>query len=140
MQHDTSRTRPDQGARPESQQTSVDDTTVQLAFGGVAEARQRRDDGTAVADHAADVVIRRALADAIEARATTGHTFTSDDIHADVGPVLDAWPQLLGARFNAAAKAGLIVRVGYRQSTRPSRHAAVIAMWQGVEQAQERAA
>jgi hypothetical protein len=40
-------------------------------------------------------------------------------------------PPLIGARFNAAAKQGLIRRVGFTQSTEPATHAAWVKVWQG---------
>jgi hypothetical protein len=36
---------------------------------------------------------------------------------------------LVGARFNAAAKAGVIVHVGYEKSSKANTHAHPIAQW-----------
>ena len=36
----------------------------------------------------------------------------------------------MGARFNAAARAGLIVRVGYEPSTKANTHAHPVATWE----------
>ena len=42
----------------------------------------------------------------------------------------NAW----GAAFSAAAKQGIIVRVGYTKNSLPSAHARVVAVWQGIKE------
>lgn len=83
---------------------------------------------------AADVTPHRDHADTIRltvARvALLESTFTSDDIHAalpeDCRPHS---PNVLPAVIRDMAKKGLIRPVSYTQSSRPSRHAAVIRVW-----------
>lgn len=41
-------------------------------------------------------------------------------------------PNVLPGRMQAAAKRGVIRAVGYTQARRPSRHASVMRIWQGV--------
>jgi len=57
------------------------------------------------------------------------HVFSSDDLVEIVGtpPV----PNMLGALFLGARRAGLIDPVGYTQSTRPAAHARTIRTWKG---------
>ena len=62
---------------------------------------------------------------AIRQLAARGGEFSSNDarrLHSVKGPVV-------GARFNAAAKAGLIRRIGYVRSTEPGTHAHPVALW-----------
>jgi len=61
--------------------------------------------------------------------ADTGQPFSSEDVTAVVGQPSN--PNTVGALFIGAAKRGVIRKCGYRQSTRPERHAAVIALWEG---------
>lgn len=69
--------------------------------------------------------------------ASTGKTFTADDLVARVGlPDANAVGMnknnAVGAIFSAAAKAGWIVPTGnYRKSVRRSNHSAVLAIWTG---------
>jgi hypothetical protein len=70
---------------------------------------------------------RAAVDAAIRQLAATGRPFSSNDarsLHGIKGPVV-------GAAFSAAAKAGLIRRVGYEASTSPETHAHPVAMWLG---------
>lgn len=62
---------------------------------------------------------------AIRRLAATGRPFSANDarvIHGVTGGVV-------GARFTAARKAGLIVHVGYEQSSKASTHAHPVAIW-----------
>jgi hypothetical protein len=71
---------------------------------------------------------RAAVDAAIRQLAARGRPFSSNDarpLHNVTGPVV-------GAAFSAAAKAGLIVRVGYEPSTDPGTHAHPVATWRGV--------
>lgn len=93
---------------------------------------QLRDLGMARADavqpedwrHHVDVIIGT-LAD-------SGEPFTSDDVSALTGDSPTGSRGAMGARFNAAARRGVIRRVGYVPSRRPSVHAHPVALWQGV--------
>lgn len=61
--------------------------------------------------------------------------FTSEDVVNKVGlpdgEVGTNKNNAVGAAMTGAAKAGIIRRVGYVQSQRPSSHGAVIAQWEG---------
>jgi len=65
---------------------------------------------------------------AIDALAALGRQFTADDVVAMVGVPPNHY-NAIGPRFASAAAQGRIVRVGYRQARRSSRHAAVVAVW-----------
>lgn len=87
-----------------------------LKFAGMAIATAARPDDRAKVDAA------------IRQLAATGKPFSSNDarpLHNVTGPVV-------GAAFQAAAKSGLIVRVGYEASTQPGTHAHPVATWKGV--------
>lgn len=66
---------------------------------------------------------------AIEREARSGRLFTADDLRAayDLPDVGNA----LGGLLMRAARAGLIIRMGYRPSRRPSRSGGVISIWTG---------
>lgn len=66
--------------------------------------------------------------------ARLGIHFNAQDVTDAVG--LPARPNAVGARFSAASRRGIIVPVGYAQSTRPDRHASRMLVWQGTERAQ----
>jgi len=68
---------------------------------------------------------------AIEALAKTGAEFTAVEVREKAGDA--ARPNAFGARFNAAAGAGLIRKVGCRNSTRPTLHAHPVAVWRGAK-------
>ena len=57
--------------------------------------------------------------------------FTSDVLVAAVGAP-DTHFNAIGARMNAAARAGVIRKVGFTKSSRESGHARTIAVWEGV--------
>ena len=93
-------------------------------------ARAARDEGV----DRVDTSSHQQWVDAVDAEirhlADFGLEFTSDDVRAaGLGePHHDnAW----GARFIAAKRRGEIVRVGYRQSTRPAGHARPVSIWRG---------
>jgi hypothetical protein len=124
------------GASPEGNRTSNRNGTPHLRHADgtqpdlFAEGLRRRDDGMRTAEHAAHPWVRQALDRAIVDRAATGEPFTADDIRAEVD-LLASSPNLLGARINAASRRGLIVRVGFVQSTRPEAHGRHVAQWIG---------
>lgn len=69
-------------------------------------------------------------ASAVLARlAATGEPFTTDDVWAQVPQPPE--PRALGALIRAAAQAGKIRRVGWRESSRPECHCRPVAMWTG---------
>lgn len=67
---------------------------------------------------------------AIARLASTGETFTAEDVRKQIGdPPNHA--NAMGAQFIGAAKEGIIQKVGYAQPMRPSSHARCIASWRG---------
>jgi hypothetical protein len=68
---------------------------------------------------------------AIEWLASTGEPFAADDALVECGLTEPRTPGQLGAAFRTAAKAGLIVAVGARQSTTPSRRGGLTRVWRG---------
>lgn len=92
------------------------------ACAGVA----RRDLALAAVEVHATDDDRRRIDSAIRTVAARGKPFSANDIRhlvADVpGP-------LMGARFQAAARAGLIRRVGYVTSTKANTHAHPVTEW-----------
>ena len=62
--------------------------------------------------------------------------FTSEDVIARAGlPTGNTRTNAnnaVGAVMSAAARRGLIRKTGYTQSSRPSSHGAIIALWEGV--------
>lgn len=69
---------------------------------------------------------RRALADL----AASGREFTAHDL-TEAGVPEPDHPNRWGSLFRQANTAGLIVPVGYRPSTRPSRAGGVCRVWRG---------
>lgn len=69
--------------------------------------------------------------------ARTGGAFTSEHVIDEVGlpsgEVGTNKNNAVGAAMTAAAKAQIIVRIGYTNSKRASSHGAVIAKWVGIE-------
>jgi hypothetical protein len=61
--------------------------------------------------------------------AQTGQPFCAEDIVAIIGPHPKS-PNAIGAAMNSLACELKLTKVGYRKAKRPSRHAAVIAVWQ----------
>lgn len=62
--------------------------------------------------------------------AEAGVEFTADDM-VDLGVPEPDHPNRLGALFLAASRRGQIEAVGYRPSTKPSRHGGVVRVWRG---------
>lgn len=102
-----------------------------------AEGRQRRDDGTKIAEHGAPAIARRAGEDGIRRLAERGDPFTADTLHAllerEGGPTLPS--KLVGALFLNASRAGIIEPVGWATSERPSRHGGPQRVWTGADHA-----
>lgn len=69
---------------------------------------------------------RQRIDAAIRQAASTGNPFSANDIRRG----LDDIPgPLIGARFNAAARAGVIRHVGYEASTKGNTHGHDIKLW-----------
>jgi hypothetical protein len=66
---------------------------------------------------------------ALEYLARTGREFTAEDVRAMVGD--PDRPGAMGGRLLAAAKKGLIERVGFRQAERSERRSGWLAVWRG---------
>lgn len=66
---------------------------------------------------------------AIRSAAALGTPFSANDLRAAFS---DAPGPLVGARFNAAAKAGLIEHVGYVPSSKANTHGHDLKLWRGV--------
>lgn len=94
-----------------------------------AEGLQRKEHGMAVVDAAEGGEWKARTTAAIEEFAASGDEFTALEIRDIVGDPVH--PNAFGARFNAAARAGIIRKVGYRNSSRPTLHAHPIAVWVG---------
>jgi hypothetical protein len=65
--------------------------------------------------------------------AQAGIPFTADDVSAITGDSPTGSQGAMGSRFTAAARRGLVVRVGYVKSRRPSVHAHPVAQWIGAQ-------
>lgn len=99
---------------------------------GAAIGTAARDLGIARVDEATPAEWRDRADFEIRMRAMTGEEFTAQEIRAVVGDP-PGHPNAMGARFMAAARAGLIRKVDYRPSDRPSLHRHHIAVWIGTE-------
>ena len=87
--------------------------------------------GMALADEHEDETWKHNADRAIHSLAAAGSEFTAEEVRAIAGS--PSRPNAFGARFCAASRRGEIVRVGYRQANRPSRHCHPIAIWRGVK-------
>ncbi len=95
-------------------------------------AIKARDAGLAKADAGMDVLWREGIDRAIARLARQGCEFTADQVRAIAGdPPPGFSPNAMGARFSAAAKAGIIRSLGYTHSTRVIGHANVVRLWVG---------
>ena len=100
----------------------------------------RQDDGTDEGERRRDAALdllrqRRAALVRRGARLLAGRllefgTATMDDIAAELETPPDLDRRLVGAIPSTLAKAGVAVLTGYVRSTRPERHASVLAVWQ----------
>lgn len=98
-----------------------------LATQGCLDCGTRAKDAGQARTSAAHPDERAAVDAAIRQLAATGRPFSSNDarpLHNVSGPVV-------GAAFTAAAKAGLIKRIGYEPSTDPGTHGHPVAIWTG---------
>ena len=64
--------------------------------------------------------------------AATGEHFTSDVLVGAIGAP-ETHYNAIGARINAAARKGIIRKVGFTKSSRETGHARTIAVWEGVQ-------
>ena len=93
-----------------------------------SEGERRRDAALDLLRERRAVWVRRAQRALLNAAVERG-TATADDVAAavDLPPDLDG--RLLGAAPGALAHAGLLDLCGYVRSTRPERHASILAVW-----------
>lgn len=73
---------------------------------------------------------RLAWQQAIEREAASGRLFTSDDLRGAYD-LPDIAANAVGGLLMRSARAGLIIRMGFRPSRRPSRSGGVISIWVG---------
>jgi hypothetical protein len=106
---------------------------LDLLASGTIEALRRREEGMAVAyGNDLNAEYRDRLLGAIEILAIKGEPFCADDARALIGdPPRHVHPNLAGAVFNAAAKAGLIQMVGFAISRRAVGNGNLIRTWKG---------
>lgn len=90
---------------------------------------RRKAEGMALADAAEPGFWKDRADAAIKALAAEQREFTAEDVRKLAGDPTHA--NAMGARFSAAAKAGIITYVKHRKSTRPSLHACKVAVWVG---------
>lgn len=90
--------------------------------------------GAEQADANADSWWRDGALRAVEHLASTGREFTADDLR-DLGVPEPDNSARWGALFLAAARAGTVVCVGARRSTRGPRHGSLVRVWRGKEAA-----
>lgn len=95
---------------------------------GTAEGERRRDNALELLRERRAVWVRRAQRALLTAALERGEA-TADDVAAVVVLPPDLDGRLLGAAPGALAHAGLLCLSGYVRSTRPERHASVIAVW-----------
>jgi len=96
----------------------------------LTEARVARDDSIALVEDAAETWQRDAVDRLIRGFAATGDPFSANAVR----PLLPDGirPALLGARFLAASRRGVIRKVGYVPSTDRATHAHPVALWVGM--------
>lgn len=94
----------------------------------VLDARTRKQQALARVNGNARTAHRERIDRTIRRFAGAGIPFSANDVR----PVLADIPgPIIGARFNAAARAGVIRHVGYVQSTKSNTHAHEIKLWRG---------
>jgi len=96
------------------------------------DALRLRDEGIAQVIENADAAYKARYQQVIERLAAAGHVFTADDCRALAGdPPASTHPNLSGALFQQAARAGLIRTVGFVRSPRAVGHANFLRSWIG---------
>jgi len=95
---------------------------------------RRRDAAVALLAIRRAVLVRQGCRLLVRQLLRTG-TATVDDIAAEVSTAPGIDRRLLGAVPLTLARAGVAELAGYQRSTRPERHASVIAVWRLVDRA-----
>lgn len=122
----------------ESQET-IDDAIARANEAERQVGKLKKELGMARADTAADGGWKARVDAAISDLAGKGFAFTAETVRAIAGDP-PSHPNAMGARFNRASAAGLIVAVGFRESERPTLHRHPIRVWMGAAAAKEGAA
>lgn len=112
-----------EGVRLVTAQASLDDYRRELA-------ENAKHTGTALADATVSSDWRDTWDDAIQRLADAGWDFTVEDVRAIAGP--PEAPNASGARMYAAARRGVIVRVGFAPAKRLSLKGHMLSLWRGV--------
>jgi hypothetical protein len=105
-------------------------TTEQAEARAGAAAKERGMDSAETAQALVDGWVERADAE-LNRLAASGERFTAETLTGRVG--MPSHPKAVGARFNAAAKRGLIRKVGFTRANRRAAHSRDLAVWQGVQ-------
>ena len=87
-----------------------------------------RNEGIALVEENTDDAWNAEVDSVIETLASTGVNFTSDDVWANVS-FLPHNNSSMGAAFIRASKSGLIKKVGWAESRRPSAHSRALRVW-----------
>lgn len=102
--------------------------TVRQDLDGATQGEQRRDAAHELLRERRAVWVRRGCR-LLAGRLLETGTATLDDIAAELETPRDLDRRLVGAVPSTLAKAGVAVLTGYVRSTRPERHASVLAVW-----------
>lgn len=114
----------EQSVKPDDALFSVTRGEHALAFSTAA--NEARDAGVEIAEGGSDEWERSVIDQAISAAAARGKPFSQNLIR----PLLpEVRPNVIGARFLAAARRGEIHRVGYVQATHAAGHCRPITLW-----------
>lgn len=114
----------------EGEQTDIfDELAALVQREGRRRGEKLRDTGSATADEVSSEWERDAVDAVIRHLALEGREFSANDVRL-LTPELKS-PRMVGARFLAASKRGVIRKTGYTTSTDPGSHAANMATWVG---------
>lgn len=117
--------------KDEKMYNSFDDPGRQLTLMDAELSAALKEQGMQQASRNADQQWKDRFDKALQTLAAAGTEFTSEDVTAVTGLPPSGSPSAVGARMNAAAKRGLIVRVGLRNARRAKSHAAMLLTWKG---------
>lgn len=95
-------------------------------------AEQLRDEGAGAAENSLDTRWRLWAEAELDKLISSRREFTADDLRAVVGDPPDGRHVCgVGGLFLRASKAGRLLMVGYRPSTRPEARGRVLRVWRG---------
>jgi hypothetical protein len=102
---------------------------------GREDGERRKDAAHDLLEARRDILIRRARR-ALLTHLLDADTATADDVAALIGPTPDGIdPRFLGTVPGPLARAGIIRRVGFDPSARPSRNASILSRWELADRA-----